>query len=97
MSSDQHKRNSIRFKPDHNTLVYIKKLNKAGETQIDCIGLVTNEAGKGFGCIVLKDNFPDVDSICIVKVGELSPLPAKVVYANAIDPDAVKLGFEFQE
>lgn len=90
----KYQRKSIRFKPEDNTLVYIKSLNSL-ENEIDCIGLVSNEAGKGFGCIVLKDKAPSIGDVCMVKVGELAAEKANVVYRNDMDDDAVKLGFEY--
>lgn len=89
------KRQSIRFKPDENTLVYIKKLGDSESSNIDSIGLVYSEASKGFGCLTLKDNVPKQGEDCLVKVGDLPARKAKVAYSIAIDEDSFKLGFEY--
>ena len=99
MSSDKEsfKRQSIRFEADPNTLVYIKRIAFKDVSGIDSIGLVTTEAGKGFGCITLNTSCPEVDEECIVKVGELHALRAKVVYCQEIDEHSSKLGFQYME
>lgn len=93
-SENQYKRKAIRFRPEDNTLVYLKNLSH-DDGEIDCIGLVSNEASKGFGCIVLNAKAPEKGDECMVKVGELAAVKATVVYRNDLDDDAVKLGFEY--
>lgn len=98
MANDYEKqRKSIRFQPDANTLAYIKRLKNKDSDSIDCVGLVSNEAGKGFGCVSLFENSPSEGEECMVKVGELAAIAAKVVFVKKIDDDAVKLGFEYLE
>ena len=93
-SANNFKRQSIRFDADPNTLVYIKRSGSDGE-EIDSIGLVTTEAGKGFGCIVLNSACPEKDELCLVKVGDLHAMKAKVAYAEDLDEHSKKLGFQY--
>ncbi|MFK8136780.1 MAG: hypothetical protein AB8E15_00325 [Bdellovibrionales bacterium] len=92
------KRQSLRFKPDPNTLVYLKRLfNEEESKQIDSVGLVTTESKTGFATILLNETAPEVGELVIVKVGNLHAMQARVANKIPMNEESSKFGFEYLE
>lgn len=94
--SSTFSRKSIRFPADKNSIVYLKKTSETNhEPSIDHVGLVSNEAAKGFGAVFINSFNLSQGDQCLVKVGELAALHAQVAWIKDIDEDVVKVGFEY--
>jgi hypothetical protein len=92
-----NKRKHIRYKPQEGSetvQIDLESKDVAFFTP-KRIGLVFDEAFKGCGALFLgQDKFaPGVK--CIIKIGQIGPLMAQVVYAKKIDNDLIRVGFYF--
>ena len=93
-----HKRKHIRFKPDPLTYALIDKRPTDGDFVPDTIALIADEAPMGgCGLIVTDGDDLQMHAVCRVKLGELAPLKAVVVWRNPVDHSIVRVGFSFLE
>ena len=60
-------------------------------------GLVLNESYSGCALAILKRAKLEVGQNCTVKVGELNPLPGRIVWAKLIDDDLLKVGIQYDK
>ena len=97
-ASDSSKRKHIRFKPDPLAYALIDSREGASEFVPDHVALIADEAPMG-GCGLIAGDIDHLQmhSICRVKLGELAPLRAEVVWRKAIDHSIVRIGFSFLE
>ncbi|MBF0442297.1 MAG: PilZ domain-containing protein [Oligoflexales bacterium] len=94
----QHKRKHIRFKPEPNQFAQIDKKTEGEQFTFEYVALIVDMAPMG-GCslIVTKQINLDVGHRCRIKLGEMSPLLAEVVWIRDIEKDFFRYGFRFLE
>lgn len=97
MSEHQHKRFSIRFPSDDNTLALIDFNPSQNEFNPTAVGLSIDEAYKGSGIAMLSKNAPVKGSEVRIQIGNLAPLKAKVAWFKELDEHVCRIGFEFEE
>lgn len=91
------KRKYIRFSPEEDTIAYFYVKGRSKVQKIHAVGLVITEAKGGFSCVMTPKTAPDVDDICLAKVGALAVLKSECVWKEKIDKDVVKVGFKYLE
>lgn len=107
MDSVEQRRNYIRFNPEDLDIA-IASLNQKDFQHYDSmthdfsgnmVGLILDQSFKGASIAVVNkeksDSFMPVGYKCILKVGQLAPLPAEVKWREVVSGDLLKLGFEF--
>lgn len=98
VTPEQSKRKHIRFKPDPLTYALIDCRSMEGNFVPDMIALIADEAPMGgCGLIVTDGDHLQIHTMCRIKLGELSPLRAEVVWRKPVDSSIVRLGFSFLE
>ena len=90
MTEYKVKRQSLRFPPEPNTLLYAQS-NK-GEISV---GLAFSEAHKGCGGIFTTKNNLVEGETYEIKIGEIEGVFAVLRWLKVLDTDVVKAGFEF--
>lgn len=98
MHEANNKRKHIRFKPD--PMAYAEIDGDAGGHPFkpQTVGLIVNESPMG-GCSIITLDYINlnVGDHCRVKVGELAPLLAEVVWKRLMDDHVIRFGFKFLE
>ena len=97
-SQPTSKRKHIRFKPDPLTYALIDSRGPRADFLPDTIALVADEAPMGgCGLIMTDGDHLQLHAVCRIKLGELAPLNAEVVWRKVVDPSIVRIGFSFLE
>lgn len=91
------KRKHIRFSPEEDTIAYFYVKGRSKTAKIHAVGLVVTEAKGGFSCVMTTKTAPDIDDICLSKVGALAVLKSVCVWIEKLDKDVVKVGFKYLE
>ena len=90
------KRKSIRFHSTPMSTAVID-LNNKNKFQPSIISIVANESFTGCALVCVCDTPIAVDQIVRVKIGDLDPLNARVVWCKTLDENIKKIGLEFKE
>lgn len=98
MPDNSNKRKYIRFKPDPMAYCEIDMNLAPKPFQAQSIGLIVNESPMG-GCSIITLDFVKLTlgDRCRLKVGELAPLMAEVVWTREMDDHVIRYGFKFLE
>lgn len=92
-------RRTLRFPPDEGTLAWIDPVLR--EDKLDfrptIPALVIDEALDGCGLVVLYHDRLAENARCMVRVGNLDPLPAQVRWIKDLDEEVLKIGVMFLE
>lgn len=91
------KRKYTRFTPELSTVAYIDYELKTARFEAMQSGLCFSESYKGCGLILLKNKDLEAGQLVRVKIGELSPLTAEIMWIEKLDRDSIKVGFQFLE
>ena len=94
------KRRFLRFPGDGKTCAEVDRFSKEHEPfQADLTGLVSQEAYGGCALVFLNRENLELDfhpdNRCRIKMGHMDPLPAKAVWVRNLDPDVIKVGFQY--
>lgn len=98
LSEQINRRKYIRFAPDPAEFAQIDKQAESESFNFQFVGLIVDEAPLSGCCLAIQKGIglkPD-DKVRI-KLGELHPLKAKVIWVKQIDNNLVKCGFQFLE
>lgn len=98
MTENRFDRKYIRFRPDANAYAQIDRDPDRGEFLFEYAGLILEESPMG-GCgLVIHEMVGlQVGDIVRVKVGELAPLKAKVVWTKPLGDQVIRIGMKFLE
>ncbi len=91
----QKKRRHLRFSPDGATFAFLDLASDTEKFSPRYSALILNQSYRGVGLICLDANGLEAGSLCRVKVGQLAPMKAKVVWKTPLDEQVVKLGLIF--
>ncbi len=98
MTENRFDRKHIRFRPDATAYAQIDKNADREEFLFEHTGLILEEAPMGgCGLVVHEMVGLQVSDIVRVKVGELAPLKAKVVWTKPLGDQVVRIGMKFLE
>lgn len=98
MADKRLERKYIRFRPDPNAYAQIDKDPERGEFLFEYVGLILEEAPMGgCGLVVHEMAGLTVGDVLRVKVGELAPLKAQVVWTKSLGDQVVRVGMKFLE
>lgn len=98
MSESRFDRKYIRFRPDANAYAQIDKDPERSEFSFEYAGLILEEAPMGgCGLVVHEMAGLTVGDVLRVKVGELAPLKAQVVWTKSLGDQVVRIGMKFLE
>ncbi len=91
------KRKSIRFRATPIAVAFID-LNHSNKTFKPTVtALIANESYTGCALVLVSDETFKVNQLAKVKIGDLDPLDARVVWSKTLEENIKKIGFEFQE
>jgi len=96
-----NKRRHMRFQPDQIEIALIQFADGEADDfffEPEAAGLVLEEAYGGCGLVALSSTSPeplDADMPCLVKIGTLGPMKARVRWVKRLDDDVCKLGIEY--
>lgn len=91
-----HSRQYLRFKDD--PLLSAKIDFTGGEVfKPTHAALILNESFTGVGLVIFAENPPESKTEIKVKIGEMAPIPGKIVWVKELDKKIYKLGVEFSE
>ena len=94
---NNNRRKNTRFIPDPNTIVEIDVDVNGDNFSPSIKGIVTSESYGGCAIAVQSGvNIKD-QQIINVKVGDLAPMSAKIVWVKELDSDINKFGLKFLE
>ncbi len=100
MNKPQYKRAHMRFKPlEMESLVLIDARTEAtkDDFQPDLIAIALTESRGGCSIVTRANATLKAHDIIIIKVGQLFPLFAEVVWRTEIDAELTKFGIKFRE
>ncbi len=92
----QKPRARTRFQPESDTQATVT-FKKSPNSPLDSYSaLVVNESYTGCCLMILRPRQIEVGDFCRVKLGQLSEMPAQVVWIANLDADVVKIGILFK-
>ncbi len=93
------KRQSVRFSPDPGAYAQIDVEGNCHDEDFDpsIVALITDEAYRGCGLVMLETDQLNIGDKCSIKVGRIGPILAEVKWKKEIDTSIVKIGFQFLE
>lgn len=98
LPSESQRPRSIRFTPDplDHALVAFDGHTRAFRPEL--IGLIYDEAPLN-GCGLVLQDHPRlvIDALCVVKVGRMDPVAARVVWKTELRPKLVQVGLQYLE
>ena len=92
-----NRRKHTRYKPKEGVIAEISLSGQKDPFAPDLVGLVFSESYDGCGLVLLQSNALQSGMQCVIKVGNLSPLDAEIVWRTEIDPQVIKIGLRFLE
>lgn len=96
MAENRFDRKYIRFPPDANAYAQIDKDADRNEFLFEYAGLVLEESPLGgCGLVVHEMVGLTVGDVLRVKVGQLAPLKARVVWAKPLGDQVIRVGMKF--
>jgi len=87
-------RHSIRFTPDPLTTALIELKNNS-TFKPSLVALVLNESFTGCALVLSCDQLLKKDQILKVKVGNLNPMMAKIIWVKHLEENIFKIGLKF--
>lgn len=99
-SNFSHKRLHFRFKPhEMESLVLIDTRTEALKDDFapDIIGIALTESRGGCSFVARSNTKIRLHDVIIIKVGELHPLFAEVVWLSNVDKELIKIGIKYRE
>jgi hypothetical protein len=90
-------RKSIRFKPDPLTVALLDLKPKAQTFNPSLVGLVINESYSGCAILLATDLKLKKETKVNIKVGNLSPLKAEIVWLKTLEENIHKVGIRLLE
>lgn len=98
MPDQVYPRAHLRFKPDalEYALVAVESLEQPFEP--DFVALIVEESPIA-GCSLIAHDHPGIGTgtECLVKIGDLAPLHACVIWKKPTEPELMRLGLKFLE
>ncbi len=93
-------RTHLRFKPDPLEYAQVALYSPDQEEAFkpDFVALIVEEAPLA-GCSLIAHAYPgiEVNAECLVKIGELAPVHAQVIWKKPLESDLVRFGLKFFE
>jgi hypothetical protein len=98
MSAEEERRRHLRFKPDLLEYALVAVDADVPIFKADLMALIIDESPI-FGCSIVAYEHPGlvVGKDCMVKVGDLAPLQARVSWKKPSEPGLIRIGLEFLE
>lgn len=87
-------RKSVRFSPDALSTALISFKNRV-TFKPELTALILNESFTGCSLLVISDNFIEPNDDMIVKVGEMAPMRARVVWSKNLEENIFKIGIKW--
>lgn len=87
-------RKSVRFAPDALTTAQISFRNRV-TFKPELIALILNESFTGCALLVKSDDEITTNDDMIVKVGEMAPMRARVVWSKNLEENIYKIGIKW--
>lgn len=86
----------IRFTPDPLDHALVAFDGLADQFRPEIIAIIYDEAPlNGCGLVMLDHPRIEPDALCVVKVGRMDPVAARVVWKRELKPKLVQVGFEY--
>lgn len=94
----KNRRNHIRFQPTEKLSYGLVQTSGTCDGNFDpeIVGLIVNESYSGC-CLAIRSDVPDIGQVCKVKIGEIGPLPAKVIWTKEVDENISYIGMRYEE
>ncbi|MCB0403957.1 MAG: hypothetical protein KDD51_04175 [Bdellovibrionales bacterium] len=89
------RRRHTRFNPDYLTVAWIELGESEEDFKPQMAAIVINQSYRGAALGVRPHDAIRVGQKCFVKVGELAPLRAEIVWIKGEDPELIKIGVNF--
>ncbi len=89
------KRKHTRYRPDRLTIAWVQFNPAAEDFETDVHALVYEEAFGGCCLVMMFDRPLELGLRWMVKVGDLNPMEAEVVWFKNLDQDVWKVGLKF--
>jgi hypothetical protein len=89
-------RKSVRFKPDPLDVAFVGDVDDDGKFHPIISAYIMDESGGGCSVIVDGEDKYQVGSTILIKVGRMSPIESKVIYARSIIKDRLHIGLQYQ-
>lgn len=87
----------IRFTPDPLTIAVLFSENSPPSETLSIVGLVLNESFGGCAILINHDGGLKKDLKLKIKVGQLSPMRANVIWVKNLEESIYKVGLKFLE
>jgi hypothetical protein len=93
------KRKHTRYTPSEKECIALIDTSTDSDSGFDhsISALIFSEASGGCGLVVRNTESLHVGSHCKIKIAQLAPIKAEVVWRKPIDDDLIKIGFKFLE
>ena len=86
---------SMRFQADPLDHAQVDFNDRGPQFNPTTVGLIVNESFSGSGLIVRCDRMLEKEQVIRVQVGQVGPLPARIVWLKELEPKLFKLGIEY--
>jgi len=88
----------LRFKPDPMEYAQVSVENLEREFKPNFVALIVEESPIA-GCSLIAHDYPgiEVGTECMVKIGNLAPLLARVKWKKRTEPELMRIGVKFLE
>lgn len=93
----EKKRRFIRFSPELNVTADIDLREYGKDFSADLKALVFSESQGGCGLVVLANDLLEHGMTIRVKIGDLNPIAAQIVWRKDIDSQVILLGLKYLE
>lgn len=98
MSEQKNIRRYIRFRPEGNLYAQLDTQADRDAFSFEYVALILDEAPLGgCGLAAHKEVKLVPGDLCRLKIGQLAPLKAEVVWKRILDEEIVRFGFKFLE
>lgn len=89
------RRRHTRFNPDYLTVALLEMGESENDFSPQMAALVINQSYRGAALAMRPHAALTLGQKCYVKVGELAPLRAEIVWMKGDDPEMIKVGVNF--
>lgn len=90
-------RQHIRFPADPLAYAKIDFASQGSGFEPSTVGLILNESYTGSALVVFSETEPLKNQDILVKVGNIGPVKAKILWVKEIEPKIFKFGLHYQE
>ena len=87
----------IRYPMATKSIAFVTQDLQDADFQHSTAALIANESHDGCCLILLKQIELNAEQTCLVQVGELAAMQARVAWINSLDDDLVRVGFQYLE